>query len=107
MFDVEIIDEADAVRVRLAGECDLLVAGTIGSTLSQGRGRAGQDRTVIVDLRDVTFIDSLAMDMLVMAHRGAARNGWPFAIIPGPPQVQRAFEVIKLDRILPFSPRRD
>ena len=102
MFDAELIDEPDGVCLRLSGELDLWCAGPVGSLLSQARGRAG-DGLVTVDLRDVSSIDSHAVHLLVLTHRTAERNGWPLAIIPGPRQVQRPFEISKLDAVLPFT----
>lgn len=105
MFDAELIDEPDGVRLRLSGELDLWRAGPMGSELSHARGRAG-DGLVVIDLSDVMSVDSHAMHLLVLTHRTAERNGWPLAIIPGPPQVQRAFEISKLDSVLPFTDRK-
>ena len=101
MFDAELIEEPGGVRLRLSGELDLWCAGPMGSLLSQARGRAGDD-LVVIDLREVRSIDSHAVHLLVLTHRTAERKGWPLAIIPGPPQVQRPFEISKLDAVLPF-----
>ena len=105
MFDAELIDEPDGVRLRLSGELDLWCAGPVGSELSNARGRAG-DRLVVIDLREVLSVDSHAMHLLVLTHRTAERKGWPLEIIPGPPHVQRAFEISKLDAVLPFTDRK-
>ena len=102
MFDAELVDGPEGVRLRLSGELDLWCAGPLGSQLSSARGRAG-DGLVVIDLRDVVSIDSHAMHLLVLTHRTAERNGWPLAIIRGPRQVQRPFEISKLDAVLPFT----
>jgi anti-anti-sigma factor len=99
-FRVDVTREDDAVRVCPVGELDL-------STVDQLRARIDEAMAagaahVILDLRKTTFCDSAALHLVVEADMNAARNGTRFAIIAGPPAVQRIFEVTGLCRHLPF-----
>ena len=57
---------------------------------------------LILDLRETTFIDSSMLHLVVETLEWAARTGTQFAIVPGPPVVQRTFEVAGLSDRLPF-----
>ena len=98
-FRVDVAREHGAVRVCPVGELDM-------ATIEQLRARideafaAGAGR-VILDLRQTTFFDSAGLHLAVEATAWAARNGTSFAIIAGPPDVQRTFDVAGLSE-LPF-----
>jgi anti-anti-sigma factor len=63
---------------------------------------AGAAGRVIVDLRWTTFVDSSTLHLVVDAYERAARDGIEFALVAGPPGVQRTFEVAGLGDRLPF-----
>ncbi len=44
---------------------------------------------VIVDLRQLEFMDSTGLSVLVRAHQRAVESGKRFAVVKGPQQVQR------------------
>jgi|1185.fasta_scaffold775953_2 anti-anti-sigma factor len=48
---------------------------------------------VVLDLGSLTFMDSTGLRMVIDAHLAAAANGVEFAVAPGPPAVQRVFEL--------------
>jgi anti-anti-sigma factor len=99
-FRVDVAREHDAVRVSPVGELDVAtiahVREHLGEAMTSGAGR------VILDLRETTFLDSSALHLAVETHDWATRSGAEFAIIPGPPAVQRAFDVTGLSARLPF-----
>jgi len=54
----------------------------------------------VLDLRGVTHLDSTGMRLLMKWHQRSADDGIVFAVIPGPPVVQRALEAAGLaDRL--------
>jgi anti-anti-sigma factor len=99
-FRVDLAHEHDAVRVSAAGEVDLATIGRlrehIHEAMAIGTGR------VILDLRATTFVDSTALHLAVETHEWAARTGVEFVIIPGPPAVQRTFDIAGLSSRLRF-----
>jgi anti-sigma B factor antagonist len=99
-FRVDVEREGDAVRVSPVGEVDAATIGRvrehINDAMATGVGR------VVLDLRAITFLDSTALHLAVETHDSATRNGVEFAIIPGPPAVQRTFHVAQLTERLPF-----
>jgi anti-sigma B factor antagonist len=99
-FRVLVDVEDRAALVRLSGELDMSTSGGIYSALARLAGE-NPDRLVI-DLRGVTFMDSTGLRALLDAHGWAARRGWQFALVRGPRQVQRVFEIVALEEVLVF-----
>jgi anti-anti-sigma factor len=99
-FRVDVAQEQDAVRVSPVGDVDLATVGHLRKRLDEAL-EAGTGR-VILDLREATFVDSTTLHLAVEAHDRAASTGIEFAIVPGPPGVQRTFEVAGLSDRLPF-----
>ena len=99
-FRVHVVHEPGGVRVCPIGELDIATADQIGERLNEAT-RSGAGR-VILDLRKTTFLDSTGLHLAVQAHRSATANGTEFALIAGPPAVQRAFEIVGLSARLPF-----
>ena len=90
------IDRGDgAVVISLAGELDLYNAEEVRSALLEAC--AGEPEVLVVDLGEVTFIDSTALGVLIEARsRMADRKGFRLAA-PGI-ETRRALEVSGLDR---------
>jgi anti-sigma B factor antagonist len=97
--DVSCAVEPDRERVivRLAGEADLSVAADIAATVDElidvGFAR------VVVDLREVTFLDSAVVHVLVAAQRSAERRNCTLALVRGPQHVHRVFELTATDSL--------
>ena len=82
------------------GEVDLATAYQVRDRLDELRA-AGFTR-VILDLRGVTFLDSTGVRLVLDADASARTDGFDFALIEGPAEVQRAFEITGLRAALPF-----
>jgi anti-sigma B factor antagonist len=100
-FHCDVMSEGDVVHVRPFGELDIATTPQVAAPLDETR--ADGHRKVVLDLAGLTFVDSSGMRAIVEAHHAAARHGIEFAVLPGPPAVQRAFEVAGLAELL-FSP---
>lgn len=90
------VDRRDeAVVLSLAGELDLYNAEEVRGALLDAC--AGEPKVLVVDLEEVTFIDSTALGVLIEARsRMADRGGFRLAA-PGL-ETRRALEVSGLDR---------
>jgi anti-sigma B factor antagonist len=90
------VDSRDGtVVVSLAGELDLYNAEEVRSALLEAT--AGEPEVLVVNLGEVTFIDSTALGVLIEARsRMADRQGFRLAA-PGI-ETRRALEVSGLDR---------
>ncbi len=86
-FNVETRDGDQAVVIEVRGELDLASSPALEQELE--RGAAAQAEVVIVDLRELEFMDSTGLSVLVRAHQRANDNGQRFGVVKGPQQVQR------------------
>ncbi len=85
--------EADgALRLRLVGELDLAVRGTLARRLRELRDR----RTAVrVDLSGLEFIDAAGAGELINALTDAQTDGWDVEIeTETSTQVQRVLEIV-------------
>src|SRR3954471_23131355 len=85
----------------LKGEIDLLAAPALEAAVRElcAAGTA----EIVLDLRDVTFMDSTGMRATVAAHQLCLHQGCAFSVIPGPPEIQTLFELTGLADSVPFQ----
>jgi anti-sigma B factor antagonist len=89
---------ANASIVSLSGELDLSTIPLIDKRLLAEASAKG---AVIVDLTDVSFIDSTGIGLLIQAFRSCGREGLHTVIARGS-QVERVFEVAGIGQALPL-----
>jgi anti-sigma B factor antagonist len=87
--------ESGAVVVALAGELDLYNANDVREALL--RVCAEEPARVVVDLAEVTFIDSTALGVLIEARSRMANRRAFLLAAPGM-ETQRALEISGLDK---------
>jgi len=85
-FHVEVRSQDHAVVIGVRGELDLASSPALEQELE---GSAAQAALVIVDLRELEFMDSTGLSVLVRAHQRAVEKGQRFAVVRGSQQVQR------------------
>jgi anti-anti-sigma factor len=91
--------DRDVTTVTVAGDLDLSTAPELERSLA---GIQADGRPVLLDLRGLTFIDSSGLRVILAADVRARSNGTRMMLVPGPPGVQRVFELTLLDRRLEF-----
>jgi anti-sigma B factor antagonist len=99
-FAVDVVPKRDAVRVAAAGELDIATVGAVRERLDALR--AAGFRRLVLDLRDLTFLDSTGVRLVLEQVAASATDGCEIAIVRGPWQVQRVFELAGLSSRLPF-----
>lgn len=100
-FELVAVDGACVVEA--VGEIDYYAGDELDNALAEARSRAA---SVVVDLSEVTFIDSSALGRLLAFDRQLASAGGSFAVVAGGREVARALELTRLDRILRTAPNR-
>jgi anti-anti-sigma factor len=80
----------DATWVRLAGELDIATTPQLERALREPRLQA---RLVVLDLRELAFIDSCGVHAIVDASIRARQVGHRVLLLRGPPGVDRVFTV--------------
>ena len=97
---VAAVEEQDhAVVVRLVGEPDLYNAGDVREVLDEVCAR--HPGRVVVDLAEVTFIDSTGLGVLVEA-RSKLPDRKTFLLSEPQPEARRALEISGLAKHLPI-----
>jgi anti-sigma B factor antagonist len=91
---IEAMDSG-AIRIALRGELDLAHAYTFDEELR--RVEALHPPCVILDLRELRFLDSCGLARLLAARRRARRMGHRLLLVRGPKPVQRLFALAAVD----------
>jgi anti-anti-sigma factor len=86
-FRVDVHPERDVMRVAAIGELDIATVAQLQAQIRELR-EAGFAH-VVLDLRQLTFIDSSGVELILDEDRFAHRNGHSFSLISGPPTIQR------------------
>jgi anti-sigma B factor antagonist len=89
----EVLDEG-SVLVKAAGELDLHTCSEFQRVLAAARDR--RPAQLVVDLSEVTFIDSTALGVLVVLQRGMQR---PLDVVVTQPHLRRILVVTGLDMV--------
>jgi len=95
-FRVEVYVDDGRVRVVPLGELDLLAAGPFDDQLRELE-QAGF-ACLVVDLRELSFMDCSGLRVLVAAHRRADKAGGGLAVLCLPGQVRRLLSLSGVDR---------
>lgn len=99
-FRVDVKHERAGVRVCPAGEVDFSTIVHVREALDEAMTNGVSQ--LVLDLRAATFLDSSGLHLAVDTDARATRERIEFAIVAGPPAVQRTFEVANLSEQLPF-----
>ena len=100
-FSCEVRPERGAARVLALGSLDVIAAPVLEAQLRELRD-AGVLR-LIVDLSGLRFMDSTGLRLLLAWDADAHREGYAIEVVPGPPAVQRVFELTGTSSLLPFT----
>jgi anti-anti-sigma factor len=92
LFDLQTSDEPFGRLASLSGEIDLSTVEAAGERLREAIGNGGEG-AVAVDLREVTFLDSSGLRLLLQLNRELSEAGRRFIVIQGPRRVARVFEL--------------
>jgi anti-sigma B factor antagonist len=90
-FRCDVVPERDRVRVAPAGELDLATAPQLEQAIRELLD-AGFEH-VIVDLTELDFLDASGLRALLRLQASSADGAFQFELKPGPPSVQRIFEL--------------
>jgi anti-anti-sigma factor len=94
-LDVEVTGDGQIVSVALTGELDISGAPALKDRLIDLERR--RPRVLVLDLRELSFVDSSGLRLILEADLRARREGRRFAIVRGPDFVHRVFSIALLD----------
>jgi anti-sigma B factor antagonist len=88
---VDVHQGEDRVVLGLHGELDLLGAPMLEEKIATAEADA--PAIVVLDIRDLQFVDSAGLRVILAAHERSRREGRGFALTQGSEQVQRLFTI--------------
>ena len=88
-FRVEVRSDGRATVLAISGELDLASSPALESELDRVVDSTGDGSMVILDLRELEFMDSTGLSVLVKANQRSQEAGRRFGLINGGRQVQR------------------
>ena len=97
-FRVEVHHEERAVVFAVEGELDLAASPTLEQELE--RVRDADIDLLIVDLRELRFMDSTGLHALVKENKRATDAGRRFAVVKGGAQIQRLLSLTGVAELL-------
>jgi anti-sigma B factor antagonist len=84
---------AGALVVRAAGEIDIATAPALLRVLAEATGQARSGEVAVLDLTEVSFLNSTGLGALVAARRDAEGRGVSWRLCGLQPAVQRVLEL--------------
>jgi anti-sigma B factor antagonist len=92
-------EERDGIyRIALQGELDVSTAPQFNTALADARIR--NCHTLVVDLSELTFMDSTGLSAVLVGEMHARTRGQRFAVVRGPRHVQELFRLTGVDHFL-------
>jgi len=97
-FTVDVRRRNDAAIVQPRGELDVATVETLRAALDE----VEHSGRLVLDLRDLSFIDSTGLHLLVALHQRACRDGFQLTLIAPAAPADKAIQVSGLGQTLPF-----
>jgi anti-anti-sigma factor len=98
-FRIDVEQTEGATILRLVGELDLSTAPQLEREFTEQSAR--QPSLIVLDLRELQFMDSTGLRALLLAHETARTAGFRFGVVKGPRQVQRLLSLTRVaDRLV-------
>jgi anti-anti-sigma factor len=98
ILEVTTQDSGGHVTVSLKGELDLSSVGKVEEELE--RVEKDGPSVLVLDLSQLSFLDSTGLRAVVTADERARSNGRRLVIVRGPDPVQRVFAITRLEERL-------
>ena len=90
-FIVDIQPDRSRVRVAVRGELDVATVAEVQRAIDELRDAGWDD--IVVDVADMSFIDSAGLAVLIAADRRAGREGWRLTVANGRGALDRLMEL--------------
>jgi anti-anti-sigma factor len=99
-FEIRSELNADTARLGVVGELDIATAPMLEYEVRTVLARAPS--RLIIDLRELTFIDSSGLRLFILLSERAAEEGWTLGLIRPSEEALPVFQISGADRNLPF-----
>lgn len=100
-FDLRIVRTGTQVQIVPCGELDIATTPQLERAIADATG--GTAAELVLDLRELTFMDSTGLRALAQANVNAEAAGTSLSIWRGPRQIERVLEISGLGTLLPLA----
>lgn len=100
-FEIDVVSMNGVCRVALRGEIDISTAPALQRSMAE---LLGSSRDLVVDLRELGFIDSTGVRTILRADAQMRSAGGSLRLVPGPPGIQRVLSILGVLDHLEFTP---
>jgi anti-sigma B factor antagonist len=98
LLELKTQTDGATVRLSLAGELDIGSAKRVEEELARIEGAA--PTTIVLDLRELTFMDSTGLRIILGADARAREHDRRLVLVQGPDAVSRLLRMTRLDERL-------
>ena len=95
LFRVDVEPERERVRVVPHGELDIATVGQLATRIEELRSRGFA--TIVLDLRQLAFMDSTGLGLMLRLDAEARADGFSFSIMDCEGPVRRLLELTRMD----------
>lgn len=99
-FDVIVHESANSIILDLLGELDLAVAPYFRSVIEP---LIGGSQPLILNLKDLTYIDSTGMGIIIFVLKSRAEAGTSFQVEQVPSKIKKLFDLTGITKFLPIE----
>ena len=99
-FDITVVRNGPSTRLAPVGELDIATTPALERAITEATREA--DTALVLDLRELKFMDSSGLRMLAQTNARAESDGFTLSIWRGPPQIDRVLEISGLEAMLPL-----
>src|SRR3954447_16517888 len=94
-FGIERLDDSVQVHLALRGDLDLYSAPAFDDALVEVEGEKWP--TIVLDMRELSFVDSMALRLIMRTQARAEQDGRRMVIVRGPEFLDRVLSVSGLE----------
>jgi anti-anti-sigma factor len=100
-FGVQVIRNGPATQIVPSGELDIATTPALEQAIKEATAEPGA--ALVLDLRELTFMDSTGLRTLAQTNARAEDEGFELAIWRGSRQIERVLEISGLGALLPLE----
>jgi anti-anti-sigma factor len=97
-FDLKTATQGTSALITVSGDLDIQAVEQVVDALTQIE--LTKPALLVIDLREISFMDSAGMGVIAAAHSRAVEADRRFVIVRPPPGVRRSFELSRLDEVI-------
>jgi anti-anti-sigma factor len=100
-FGIQILQNGASTRIAPNGELDIATTPALEQAIADATSAPGV--TLVLDLRELTFMDSTGLRTLAQTNARAQQDGFTLSIWRGSRQIERVLEISGLGALLPLE----